>query len=84
MNIISILSNFLCNPSISLKDNFLKICTTVKSAIPFCERVGIRLFNANYSEIVSLKCIDASGLESLGDHITSGVSDNYRPYYILT
>tara|TARA_R110000737_G_scaffold61109_3_gene88106 strand:+ start:1340 stop:1885 length:546 start_codon:yes stop_codon:yes gene_type:complete len=76
------LSVYLSNPRISLKDKLLKICTTVKSAIPNCDRVGIWLFCLEHSEMISLMCVDEHGNKSTGEQLLASDYNNYFSHII--
>jgi GAF domain-containing protein len=69
MEILSNLSVYLSNPRTTLNNKLLKICMTVKSAIPTCDRVGIWLFCSDYSEMISIMCVDELGQQSVGESL---------------
>tara|TARA_R110000737_G_scaffold317535_1_gene328248 strand:- start:16502 stop:17047 length:546 start_codon:yes stop_codon:yes gene_type:complete len=72
------LSVYLSNPRISLNEKLLKICMTVKSAIPNCDRVGIWLFFVEHTEMVSLMCVDELGRKSNGEQL---LASDYQDYF---
>ena len=78
MEILSNLSVYLSNPRTTLNNKLLKICTTIKSAIPECDRVTIWLFCSDYSEIFSLIGVDEDGKQSMGEHL---LASDYQDYF---
>ncbi|MFT6247483.1 MAG: hypothetical protein ACJAUY_001375 [Cognaticolwellia sp.] len=78
MEILSNLSVYLSNPRTSLNNKLLKICSTIKSAIPECDRVGIWLFCSDYSEMFSLICLDEYGKQTMGEHL---LASNFKDYF---
>lgn len=76
------LSVYLSNPRISLNQKLLKICTTVKSAIPRCDRVGIWLFCVEHSEMISLMCVDELGEKSNGEQLRASDYNDYFSHII--
>lgn len=78
MDVLSNLSVYLSNPRISLNEKIFKICLSVKSAIPNCDRVGVWIFNPDYSEMLSLMCIDEVGNKSMGEEL---FSKDYSDYF---
>ena len=82
MEILANLSVYLSNPRTSLNNKLLKICTTIKSAIPECDRVGIWLFSSDYSEMFSLICVDETGKQSMGEHLLASDFKDYFSYIV--
>ncbi len=78
MEVLSNLSVYLSNPRTSLQNKLLKICSAVKSAVPDCDRVGIWLFCSDYSEMVSLMCVDETGKQSIGELLSE---KNHKAYF---
>ena len=78
MEILSSLSVYLSNPRTSLNNKLLKICTTIKAAIPECDRVSIWLFCSDYSEMLTLMCVDEKGQQSIGEHL---LASDYNDYF---
>ena len=78
MAALSNLSVYLSNPRTSLQNKLLKICATVKASIPDCDRVGIWLFCSDYSEMVSLMCVDETGAQSIGEILSE---KNHKTYF---
>jgi len=76
------LSVYLSNPRTSLNDKLLKICHTVKSAIPDCDRVGIWLFCNDNSEMISLMGIDETGKQTLGEILVASEHKAYFDYIL--
>lgn len=82
MEILSNLSVYLSNPRTSLNNKLLKICMTVKSAIPTCDRVGIWLFSKDYTEMFLLMGVDESGKQSIGEHLLASDFTEYFSHII--
>lgn len=77
MEILSDLSVYLSNPRNTLNKKLLKICMTVKSEIPACDRVGIWLFCADYSEMISIMCVDELEEKSVGESLIANECKAY-------
>lgn len=78
MDVVSNLSVYLSNPRLSLNNKILKICLSVKAAIPNCDRVGVWIFNTDYSEMLSLMCLDEQDNKSMGEAL---FSNDYSEYF---
>lgn len=77
MDHISSLSIYLSNPRVSVSHKLMKVCEVVKKAIPNCNRVGIWIFSSDYSEMISLKCIDENGSVTKGVELYRNSFQNY-------
>jgi|GEM_PF-736347 len=82
MEVLSDLSVYLSNPRTSLNNKLIKICTTIKSAIPECDRVGIWLFSTDYSEMFSLICHDEAGKQTTGEHLLASDFSDYFSHIV--
>ncbi|WP_448213889.1 GAF domain-containing protein [Colwellia sp. MEBiC06753] len=80
---ISALSIVLSNPRLAVNQKLIKLCYAVKQAIPTANRVGIWLFNADHSEMISLACLDEHNTVSNGLEL---FANDYQRYFdhILT